>query len=240
MVEPLASDPSTPERPKMNDSSPATVAILQQAGAAVIADCFDAIHELPPVLANDLWPTKGYGFPFAGPAYTIDGVTRQGPRQGDTDKLRAIDDMPAGTVALFAGNGMRGVCCFGDLLASAMRCRGVAGVVVDGGVRDFAFLRELDLPMLVRYRTPAQAIGRWKVTACQQPVRVRGALVDWLTVAPGDIVVSDDDGAIAVPAGLAGEIAARAAAWEAKDQSARADIIGGMKLLDAVRKHGAL
>lgn len=222
------------------NAHPPTIATLLGAGTAVIADVFDNLGLTPPVLDNALWPTRGDGTAFAGPAYTVAGASRGGRWSGDREKLAAIDGMTAGVVAVFAGNDIRGVCCFGDLLATAMRCRGVSGVVVDGGVRDLAYLRGLELPIMVRYRTPAQAIGRWKVTAVQQPVELRGALVDRVTVAPGDVVVVDDDGAIVVPADRAAEIADRAVAWESKDQAARADIAAGMKLLDALAKHGAL
>jgi 4-hydroxy-4-methyl-2-oxoglutarate aldolase len=219
---------------------PQAIGSLLTAGTAVIADVFDNLGLAPPVLDTALWPTRGDGTSFAGPAYTISGISQGGRWSGDRDKLAAIDAMTAGVVAVYAGNDIRGVCCFGDLLATAMHCRGVSGVVVDGGVRDLAFLRQLDLPMLVRYRTPAQAIGRWKVDAVQQPVRLRGALTALVTVAPGDVVVADDDGAIVVPAARAVEIAGLAAAWESKDQAARTDITAGMKLLDALAKHGAL
>ncbi|MDW7712193.1 MAG: RraA family protein [Deferrisomatales bacterium] len=224
----------------MAHSAQDTAEALRRSGTAVISDVFDNLGLTPPTLANDLWPTRGPGTSFAGPAYTVEGTSRLGPNRGDREKLQAIDDMPAGSVALWAGGDILGVCCFGDLLASAMKCRGVTGVIVDGGVRDLAYLRSLELPMLVRYRTPSQAIGRWKVTAAQVPVRVRGALADWVTVYPGDLLVADDDGAIAVPASLAGRVAELAAAWEAKDQGARRDILGGVKLLEALARHGAL
>jgi 4-hydroxy-4-methyl-2-oxoglutarate aldolase len=217
-----------------------TAEALRHAGTAVISDVFDNLGLPPLTLANDLLPTRGPGVSFAGPAYTVAGESRLGPNQGDRDKLQAIDGMPEDSVALWAGGDIRGACCFGDLLASAMKCRGVSGVIVDGGVRDLAYLRDLELPMLVRYRTPSQAIGRWKVTGSQVPVRVRGALADWITVRPGDFLVADDDGALAVPSSLAERVAGLAAAWESKDQGARRDILGGMKLLDALARHGAL
>jgi len=224
----------------MTPAAQATVETLRKAGTAVISDVFDNLGLAPQALATDLWPTRGPGVSFAGPAYTVAGESRLGANRGDRDKLQAIDDMVPGAVALWAGGNIRGVCCFGDLLASAMKCRGVAGVVVDGGIRDLAFMRQLDVPMMVRYRTPAQAIGRWKVTGVQQPVRVRGAVEEWVTVRPGDILVADDDGVIAVPQSLAETFAEKAAAWESKDSSAREDILGGMKLLDALAKHGSL
>ncbi|MGD8371297.1 MAG: RraA family protein [Syntrophobacterales bacterium] len=213
---------------------------LSQAGTAVIADIFDTLGRLPPVLDNSLFPIPGPGVRFAGPAYTISGESQSWSGRGDRDKLAAIDGMPAGVVAVWAGNDIRGVCCFGDLLATAMKARGCAGVVVDGGVRDLAYLRGLDLPMMARYRTPAQSIGRWRVIARQEPIRVRGSLEDWVTVAPGDVVLADDDGVIVVPAVLLDQIAAKAVEWASKDSRAREDISKGTPLLEALDTYGHL
>ncbi|MDH3850217.1 MAG: RraA family protein, partial [Deltaproteobacteria bacterium] len=131
-------------------------------------------------------------------------------------------------------------CCFGDLLTEAMKARGCAGVVVDGGVRDVAYLRTLELAMMVSYRTPAQAIGRWRVSDRQVPIRVRGALEDWVTVTPGDIVVADDDGVIIVAAAFVDEITAQVTKWADKDSKAREDIRKGMGLIEALEKYGHL
>ena len=147
-----------------------TLQTLLEAGTAVIADVFDTMGQLPPVLDNALFPIPETGIRFIGPAYTISGVSHQDSVTGDRAKLAAIDEMPPGVVPVWAGNDIRGVCCFGDLLATAMKARGCVGVVVDGGVRDVAYLQTLGLPMMVRYRTPAQAIGRWRVVERQVPV----------------------------------------------------------------------
>jgi 4-hydroxy-4-methyl-2-oxoglutarate aldolase len=213
---------------------------LQQAGTAVIADLFDSLGRTPPVLDTTLFPVTGPGVRFVGPAYTIAGESHQEPIRGDRAKLAAIDEMPRGVVAIWAGNDIRGVCCFGDLLATAMKARGCQGVVVDGGVRDTAFLRTLGLPMLARYRTPAQAIGRWRVVNRQIPVQVRGALTDWVTVEPSDIVVADDDGVIIVPGKILAEVAARAVAWGEAESGAREEISRGLPLVAALEKYGHL
>lgn len=133
-----------------------------------------------------------------------------------------------------------GVCCFGDLLATAMQARGCVGAVVDGGVRDVAFLEGFAMPVVARYRTPAQGVGRWRVTAAQVPVQVRGALEEWLTVEPGDIVVGDADGVIVIPAALLDEVTAKVREWAASETGARADIAAGMPLLTALAKYGHL
>lgn len=212
---------------------------LVEAGTAVIADVFDTLSLTPPVLDTALFAVAGPGTKFAGPAYTVTGVSRR-YSGGDRAKLGAIDGMPPGVVPVWAGNDIRGVCCFGDLLGSAMQARGCAGVVVDGGIRDLAFLRSMRMPIMARYRTPAQAIGRWRVTACQVPVRVRGGVEDWVTVNPGDIVVADDDGVITVPAAMLETILSKVAAWSGTESLSRNDIRNGMPLLEALDKYGHL
>ncbi len=214
------------------------IIVLQAAGTAAIADIFDQLNLQPPVLDDDLFPVLE-GSVFAGPAYTVTGeaTTFSG---GDPMKLEAIDGMPQGAVAVWAGRDVKGVCCFGDLLATAMRARGVAAAVVDGGVRDIRFLRDCGMPVFTRYRTPAQGVGRWKVTAFQTPIKVRGALCEWLTIAPGDLIVGDADGVIAIPSALALEVASAANELSRTESDARRDIAQGLPLLAALAKYGRL
>ncbi len=218
--------------------TPDTTAILQTAGTAAIADIFDQLHLLPPVLDNRLYPVLE-GSTFAGPAYTVAGEART-YSGGDRLKLEAIDGMTQGAVAVWAGKDAEGVCCFGDLLATAMRARGVTAAVVDGGVRDMRFLRECGMPVYTRYRSPAQGIGRWKVTGYQAPVEVRGALCEWLTISPGDLIVGDADGLIAIPSAMVGQIAAAAGKLSTTESEARNDIANGLPLLAAIAKYGHL
>lgn len=214
--------------------------LLLAAGTATLADVFDAVERVPLVVDNNVCFVGGRNRFFAGPAYTVTGESFRWSGGGDRAKLEAIDLMPEGVAAVWAGTDIRGVCCFGDLLATAMKARGVTGVVVDGGVRDSAFIRELGLPVLARYRTPAQAIGRWHVTARQVPIQVRGALEDWITIHPGDVVVADEDGVVIVPRADLDLVLERISAASTKDSRARAEIAGGLGLLEALDKYGHL
>ena len=213
---------------------------LLAAGTAVISDVFDSIGRTPPVLDVSLRAVNSSMARFAGPAYTIEGRAERWSGGGDRAKLGAIDAMPADVVAVWSGTDVSGVCCFGDLLASAMQARGCAGVVVDGGVRDVAFLRECSMPVVARYWTPAQAIGRWRVVGSQIAVKLRGALEPWVTVEPGDIVVSDDDGVIVVPAALLTAVTELVIQWASSETNAREEIRNGLPLLAALEKYGHL
>ena len=212
--------------------------VLSAAGTSAISDIFDQLKLQPPVLDNRLFPV-GEATAFAGPAYTVTGEA-QAFAGSDRLKLEAIDGMAPGVVALWAGQDAEGVCCFGDLLATAMRARGVVAAVVDGGVRDIRFLRDFGMPVLTRYRTPAQGVGRWKVSSYQQPVKVRGALTPWLTITPGDLIVVDADGVITIPFPLVPEVAAKAGALSHTESAARQEIAQGLPLLAALAKYGQL
>jgi 4-hydroxy-4-methyl-2-oxoglutarate aldolase len=217
---------------------PSTFQPLLDAGTAVIADVFDSFGILPLVLDNSLRPV-GPATSFAGPAYTITGESIRFSG-GDRKKLAAIDAMPSGVVSLWASMDALGVCCFADLLASAMRARGCLAAVVDGGVRDAAFLQDCGMPVVSRYITPAQGVGRWRVTAAQGPVRVRGALTPWIEVSPGDILVGDADGVIVIPQTLLDSVTEKVIAWSQSETGARGDIQNGLPLLAALEKYGHL
>jgi regulator of RNase E activity RraA len=98
----------------------------------------------------------------------------------------------------------------------------------------------MKMQVMARYRTPAQAITRWKVTARQVPVKVRGGLEEWLTVNPGDIVVTDDDGVIVVPQALLDTVTDKVVEWAGTETKSRDEIQRGLPLLEALKKYGHL
>ena len=82
----------------------------------------------------------------------------------------------------------------GDLLATQAQAQGVAGILVDGAVRDLDELAELGLPIWTRF-VRAQGATKGDVGKLDVPVVVGGA-----EIRPGDLVVMDCDGAVVVPA----------------------------------------
>lgn len=213
--------------------------LLLEAGTAVVADVLDSLKVTPAVLAASIGPVTPE-VRFAGPAYTVTGELHWSSAAGDRQKLEAIDAMPAGVVPVWAGTDIKGVCCFGDLLAEAMKQRGCLGAVVDGGVRDVSYLQTLGLPVRARYNSPAQAIGRWKVTGSQQPVRVRGGIDEWVTVAPGDTVICDEDGVIVVAVGDVERVCELVEKWSGTEVQSREAIRSGSSLIAALEKFGHL
>jgi len=116
--------------------------------------------------------------------------------------------------------------------------RGCVGALADGGVRDLPWLGRLGFPVYARYRTPVQSIGRWRVVGHGEPVAMPGATSAEVTVNPGDLILADEDGVIAVPADVAVQVLERAEALGAREVEIRAQLERGLSLADALAKFG--
>lgn len=144
---------------------------------------------------------------------------------GYNAQKRAIDTLREGEVLVMEARGEAGTGTLGDLLAlRALHC-GAAGVVTDGGVRDYATVAAMDLPVYAQGAHPA-VLGRRHVPwAVDETVSCGGA-----TVQPGDIIVGDDDGVLVIPPQLAQEVALAAQAQEHQEEFVAQQIAAGHRV----------
>lgn len=225
----------------MTELSSAARASIRERFLAVdtanVADVLDNLGHFNFGLAPEFAPYPANAGKLAGWAHTIRGQMTPYPMGGDADKMKACQALKAGEISVWSGDG-EGVCYFGELIAIGMKERGCAGALVDGGIRDIRWIGEQDFPVYARYRTPVQSIGRWKVTASQLPVFLRGATTSYVEVNPGDFILADEDGAIVIPASLVEDVLKEAERLTAIERDIRVELKSGLTLADALKKYG--
>ena len=113
----------------------------------------------------------------------------------------AIEQMPAGYIAVVDAMGVTDAGIFGDILCARMARRGVRALVTDGVVRDLAGVLGTGLPVWCSGAAAPPSVAGLTFVAWQQPIGCGG-----VAVFPGDVVVLDDDGAVLIPAGLLDEV----------------------------------
>lgn len=131
---------------------------------------------------------------------------------GYNAQKRVFDAVGDGEVIVIEARGETGSGTLGDVLALRARARGAAGIVTDGGVRDYDTVAEVGIPVFSAGAHPA-VLGR-KHVPWEYDVTIG---CGGTTVQPGDIVVGDGDGVIVIPPTLADEVADAALAQEDED-----------------------
>lgn len=125
---------------------------------------------------------------FAGPAVTVK------VRSGDNFMLhKAISLVQPGDVLVVETQGCNAYAVCGDLMVSCMDKLGVAGLVVDGTVRDIETLREIGMPVFAR-GTVCGAGDKEGPGEVNFPIACGGVVVN-----PGDLILGDDNGIVVVP-----------------------------------------
>lgn len=169
-------------------------------------------------------------FRLAGRAWTV----RYGPVGQDRGTVGDyIDDLGPDDVVVLDNQGRLDATVWGDLLTTTAHGRGVAGTVIDGVCRDVDRSLTLGYPIFSRGNWMRTGKDRVRVEATQVAVSIGGVRVE-----PGDLLLGDGDGLVAVPASRSEEVLAAAAEIERAEDTIRRAVEAGTSLREARRAVG--
>jgi 4-hydroxy-4-methyl-2-oxoglutarate aldolase len=222
---------SSPDPTAPNDVLRSTATV------AMICDALDALgvrnQALDPLLRPIKRPAR-----LEGRARTVEFVPTEEEVDADDpygEMINFIDTLAVGDVAVIAAHGSARSGCWGELFTAAASGRGAAGVVCDGYVRDTDKVARMQLPVFARGRRPYDFRARLRVIGRDIAVFCGG-----VNVGPGDLVVGDDDGVVAVPRALEAAIVEAANARATRESTVLTELLSGCSLREVWDRHRLL
>jgi regulator of RNase E activity RraA len=149
--------------------------------------------------------------------------------------LDAIDAAPPGSVYVMVMPDGADFAGIGGLMATAMRYRGLAGAVVDAGVRDTPQIQRIQFPVFARGIVPSTSINHYRFVARNVPVTCAGVRVE-----PNDLIVADEDGVAVVPRAKAAEVLKKAQELDDTEHRMYPFIEKFRSIKEAVEKFGRI
>lgn len=203
-----------------------TIELTERYGKVRVADVVDALDRFgfhDEVLVSSAIRPLYPGIKMAGVALTVKTLRAQGkmPSMSPLEYEKYADEWYSrranydcfmklagrGTVIVVDLDGYVDVGFWGSMIALVAKRKGVEGIVLDGGCRDSHEIKQVGFPVFCRGVGRTEVIGRVEVTPENVNVSV---VIGGTIINPGDIVVGDDDGVVAVPMKVAPEVLARA------------------------------
>ena len=172
------------------------------------------------LLSPEIRPIKE-GLKLVGRAVTVFATP------GDNVMIHvAMEQCEPGDVMVVAVNARSDCGYFGDLLATLMQARRIAGLVIDSGVRDLTDLRQMNIPVFSRCIS-AQGTVKATLGDVNVPVVCGGQVIN-----PSDLIIGDDDGVVVVRRHELDSVAKKSEAREEKEAGIRVKYRDGILGLD--------
>jgi regulator of RNase E activity RraA len=211
------------------------VAQFRHVEVASVSDALEQIIHKKMYMSHRMQPI--FTAKFAGFARTVQLKKDEGNNDPEalTGMLEAIDQGSTDSVYVMVVEDGEDIAGMGGLMGTAMAARGYAGAVIDGGVRDVAYLRKIAFPVFATGIVPSTSVHHYRFAGSQIPVVCNGVSVN-----AGDIVVADSDGVAVVPKAQAQAVLTLAQQMDYKEHSMYALIEQFKSIVQAVKKVGRL
>lgn len=223
---------SSPTATSSNDD---LIAQFRRVEVASVSDALEQITGKRMYMTHQMQPI--FTAKFAGYARTVELKKDEGNKDPEalTGMLQAIDQGSTDSVYVMVVEDGQDIAGMGGLMGTAMFARGYAGAVIDGGVRDVAYLRKISFPVFATGIVPSTSVHHYRFAGAEIPVVCNGVPVN-----PGDIVVADSDGVAVVPKAQAQPVLALAQQMDYKEHAMYPVIEQIRSIVQAVKKFGRL
>ena len=156
-------------------------------------------------------------------------VTVQCEPDDNLGVLHALDHAQKGDVLVVSCAPGSGAAVWGELLSTAAQCRGLAGTIVDGAVRDVCEIKAMGYAVFSRC-TNGRRARKEKPGTHNIPIRCGSIIVQ-----PGDIMFGDANGILAVPATALEEILVKVVSIAQKEAEIKEQLLSGVEILDILK-----
>jgi len=206
-------------------------AVIDAIGKSSVADLHEAMETIPGRMAllDPAIAPLNRGLKIAGQAVTAHVFPGDG-----LAAYRALQLASAGQVLVVTTAGQASAPMFAELVSFAAREKGLAGVVVDGPVRDSDALSKDRFPVWCRGTYAGRLLKRGPGEV-NVPIVCGGVLIE-----PGDVIVADGDGVLRIPLTDASRALSVAQARARREDEIRAAIAAGANMFEVVGLQAAL
>jgi len=191
----------------------------------ILSDSLDAVGARQQVMVREVLPLVA-GSRVVGRAHCVQFAPTAADSADPYGRaMDFIDELAPGSVAVVATGGDSRTAYWGELFSAAAMGRGAAGAICDGPVRDSPKVRQLGFPVFAVGTRPIDFRARMQIVAAGEPVQC-GAVV----VAPGDLILADDDGVVVIPSALESEVLRLAVARATAERTVLTELLSGAGL----------
>lgn len=226
-----------------------TIVVNERIPTTVPADLLDRLRKIPPAtvghmrdfgfMESALRPIGRKGFSVCGPVVTVKVMAID-----NVVVHNAIDMAQPGDIIVIDRNGDDKHACWGEMTSLAAKMRGLAGTIVDGPATDIIEIEEMEYLVFCRGVSPITTRALAISGEINTVVQCGG-----VSVAPGDIILADDNGVLVIPPDQVAEVVERCEPRAQREPETRRRLLAGellsersgarQKLKDALERQRA-
>jgi 4-hydroxy-4-methyl-2-oxoglutarate aldolase len=137
----------------------------------------------------------------AGFAFTVQWIHDPLPDERDKPAAKMVQSYPDHSIIVVDPGADQISGFWGELATTVCIKNGVRGAVINGGAKDTGFVKKMGFPIFCKFSSPVDGFYRSRLHAWQVPIWFNGIRIN-----PGDFIVGDSDGVLAIPQEIAEEV----------------------------------